>query len=150
MSGSKFYYLRNAAALLELALLNWAYSRVASKGFTMLATPDLVRMDVLEKCGFQPRMENTQVGGHGRGQGAGAGLGCRVKGGDRSGSVIVVPFFWDYSSSQVLGAGPGSRRPFVSGAGMGQVQGFEGGGRLRRRLRMLLLSCAYLLHQPVL
>jgi hypothetical protein len=62
VSGSKFYYLRNAAALLELALLNWAYSRVAAKGFTMLATPDLVRMDVLEKCGFQPRMENTQVG----------------------------------------------------------------------------------------
>jgi seryl-tRNA synthetase len=62
VSGSKFYYLKGAAALLELALVNWAYSRVAAQGFTTLATPDLVRMDVLEKCGFQPRMENTQVG----------------------------------------------------------------------------------------
>lgn len=73
VSGSKFYYLKGAAALLELALVNWAYSRVGSKGFNMLATPDLVRMDVLEKCGFQPRMENTQVcmGGGGRGYGKG-------------------------------------------------------------------------------
>jgi hypothetical protein len=63
VSGSKFYYLKGAAALLELALVNWAYSRVAAKGFITLATPDLVRMDVLEKCGFQPRMENTQVSG---------------------------------------------------------------------------------------
>lgn len=37
-------------------------SRVAANGFTMLSTLDLVRVDVLEKCGFQPRMENTQVG----------------------------------------------------------------------------------------
>lgn len=61
VSGSKFYYLKGAATLLELALVNWAISRVAAKGFTMLSTPDLVRVDVLEKCGFQPRMENTQV-----------------------------------------------------------------------------------------
>ncbi|KAF6255001.1 putative seryl-tRNA synthetase [Scenedesmus sp. NREL 46B-D3] len=61
VSGSKFYYLKGAATLLELALVNWAISRVAAKGFNVLSTPDLVRMDVLEKCGFQPRMENTQV-----------------------------------------------------------------------------------------
>lgn len=34
MSGSKFYYLKGAATLLELALVNWAISRVAAKGFT--------------------------------------------------------------------------------------------------------------------
>lgn len=28
VSGQKFYYLRNAGALLELALVNWAMSRV--------------------------------------------------------------------------------------------------------------------------
>eukprot|EP00878_Enallax_costatus_P002889 GHUV01003083.1.p1 GENE.GHUV01003083.1~~GHUV01003083.1.p1 ORF type:complete len:503 (+),score=138.63 GHUV01003083.1:661-2169(+) len=61
VSGSKFYYLKGAATLLELALVNWAISRVSAKGFQMLSTPDLVRGDVLEKCGFQPRMENTQV-----------------------------------------------------------------------------------------
>ncbi|WIA23340.1 hypothetical protein OEZ85_000104 [Tetradesmus obliquus] len=61
VSGSKFYYLKGAATLLELALVNWALGRVAAKGFNVLSTPDLVRVDVLEKCGFQPRMENTQV-----------------------------------------------------------------------------------------
>jgi seryl-tRNA synthetase len=33
VSGSKFYYLKGAATLLELALVNWAISRVAAKGF---------------------------------------------------------------------------------------------------------------------
>jgi hypothetical protein len=79
VSGSKFYYLRNAAALLELALVNWAVTRVTSRGFTPLITPDLVKEAVLEKCGFQPRADNTQVGaallecwrcrGWGRGEG---------------------------------------------------------------------------------
>jgi len=61
VSGQKFYYLRNAAALLELALVNWAMSKVVSKGFTPIMTPDLVKESVLDKCGFQPRGTNTQV-----------------------------------------------------------------------------------------
>lgn len=32
-----------------------------AKGYTPLMTPDLVRDSVLEKCGFQPRMANTQT-----------------------------------------------------------------------------------------
>ncbi|KAJ9509503.1 hypothetical protein QJQ45_001959 [Haematococcus lacustris] len=61
VSGQKFYYLRNAGALLELALVNWAISRVVARGFTPIMTPDLVKETVLEKCGFQPRGEGTQV-----------------------------------------------------------------------------------------
>lgn len=61
VSGSKFYYLRNAAAMLELALVNWAMQRALAKGFTPITTPDLVRESVLEKCGFQPRASNTQT-----------------------------------------------------------------------------------------
>jgi seryl-tRNA synthetase len=34
---------------------------VAARGFTPITTPDLVRASVLEKCGFQPRAENTQA-----------------------------------------------------------------------------------------
>jgi seryl-tRNA synthetase len=34
---------------------------VAARGFTPHMTPDLVRSSVLEKCGFQPRMANTQT-----------------------------------------------------------------------------------------
>lgn len=108
VSGSKFYYLKGAAALLELALVNWTMSKVrgrlarlplakhssgkqcwvhiscmepeqrhsgassteiarawqiVAKGFDPMITPDLIRESVLEKCGFQPRMENTQVRG---------------------------------------------------------------------------------------
>lgn len=61
VSGSKFYYLKNEAVLLEMALLNWTLSEVMKRGFTPLTTPELVRSSVVEKCGFQPRANNTQV-----------------------------------------------------------------------------------------
>ncbi|KAJ1386181.1 Serine-tRNA ligase, type1 [Sesbania bispinosa] len=61
VSGSKFYYLKNEAVLLEMALLNWTLSEVMKRGFTPLTTPEIVRSSVVEKCGFQPRANNTQV-----------------------------------------------------------------------------------------
>ncbi|XP_004136430.2 serine--tRNA ligase, chloroplastic/mitochondrial isoform X1 [Cucumis sativus] len=61
VSGSKFYYLKNAAVTLELGLINWTLSEVMKRGFTPLITPEIVRSTVVEKCGFQPRGENTQV-----------------------------------------------------------------------------------------
>ncbi|KAG8090552.1 hypothetical protein GUJ93_ZPchr0011g28748 [Zizania palustris] len=61
VSGSKFYYLKNEAVLLEMALVNWAIAEVSKKGFTPLITPEIVRSSVVEKCGFQPRAQNTQV-----------------------------------------------------------------------------------------
>ena len=61
VSGQKFYYLKNEATLLELALVNWTMQKLVAKGFTPMMTPDLVRENVLEKCGFQPRGETTQV-----------------------------------------------------------------------------------------
>ena len=54
-------YLRRAAALMELALCNWALQKIAARGFLPMTTPDLVRESILEKCGFQPRAEGTQV-----------------------------------------------------------------------------------------
>ena len=54
-------YLRRAAALMEVALCNWALQKVAARGFLPMTTPDLVRESILEKCGFQPRAEATQV-----------------------------------------------------------------------------------------
>ena len=59
--GSRFVYLTGAGALLELALINWAMAKVVSKGFKPMVVPDLVRQSTMEKCGFQPRAENTQV-----------------------------------------------------------------------------------------
>lgn len=63
VSGRKFVYLKRAAALLEMALCNYAMQKVAARGFVPMITPDLVRESVLKKCGFQPRAENTQVRG---------------------------------------------------------------------------------------
>jgi seryl-tRNA synthetase len=60
-SGTRFVYLKGAAALLELALVQWALSRAVAAGFTPYTTPDLVRASAVEKCGFQPRAANTQV-----------------------------------------------------------------------------------------
>lgn len=61
VSGSKFYYLKNEAVLLEMALINWTLTEVMKKGFTPLTTPEIIRSSVVEKCGFQPRATNTQV-----------------------------------------------------------------------------------------
>ncbi|KAM1119894.1 hypothetical protein ACFX2B_043420 [Malus domestica] len=61
VSGSKFYYLKNEAVLLEMALINWTLLEVLKRGFTPLTTPEIVRSSVVEKCGFQPRGANTQV-----------------------------------------------------------------------------------------
>jgi len=60
-AGTRFVYLKGAGALLELALCQWALQRAAAAGFTPYTTPDLVRAAALEKCGFQPRGEGTQV-----------------------------------------------------------------------------------------
>ncbi|KAK6775633.1 hypothetical protein RDI58_026634 [Solanum bulbocastanum] len=61
VNGSKFYYLKNEAVILELGLVNWAVSEAMKRGFTPLTTPEIVRSSVVEKCGFQPCGTNTQV-----------------------------------------------------------------------------------------
>jgi seryl-tRNA synthetase len=55
VSGTSFYYLRKEAALLELALVQWAISRCVAHGFVPVMTPDVVRVAVANACGFQPR-----------------------------------------------------------------------------------------------
>ena len=43
LTGSKFVFLKNEAAMLELALCNWTMNKVAKKGFTAISTPDIAR-----------------------------------------------------------------------------------------------------------
>ena len=43
LTGSKFVFLKNEAAILELALCNWAMNLVAKKGYTAVSTPDIAR-----------------------------------------------------------------------------------------------------------
>ncbi len=52
ITGNKFVFLKNEAALLELALINWATNIVVKKGFTPMTTPDIARTHIVEACGF--------------------------------------------------------------------------------------------------
>jgi seryl-tRNA synthetase len=61
VAGHGFYYLKNDAVMLELALIQFALMKVRSEGFTLYTTPDLARDSVLEGIGFNPRGEETQI-----------------------------------------------------------------------------------------
>jgi seryl-tRNA synthetase len=59
-SGSRFAYIMREAALLELALVNYAMSIVVQHGFTPVVTPTLVRERTMEEAGFFPT-DRSQV-----------------------------------------------------------------------------------------
>ena len=59
-TGASWPLLLNEAALLELALTNYAMSVALKHGFTPALTPDVVRSDVAERCGFRPRDGDAQ------------------------------------------------------------------------------------------
>jgi seryl-tRNA synthetase len=61
VAGQKFYFLKNEAVLLELALIHYAFDTLLKHGYTPIITPDLARVDVLEGIGFMPRGEGTQI-----------------------------------------------------------------------------------------
>ncbi len=61
VAGQKFYFLRNQAVLLELALQQLAVTRLMDRGFTPVLTPDLARPEILEGIGFNPRGAESQV-----------------------------------------------------------------------------------------
>lgn len=61
VTGSKFYYLKNEAVLLEFALIQYAFEIIMKHGFTPIITPDLARESVSGGIGFIPRGPETQV-----------------------------------------------------------------------------------------
>jgi seryl-tRNA synthetase len=61
VAGQKFYFLKNEAALLEAALVQYAMHACVKAGYTPIITPDLAREDVLRGIGFQPRGPETQI-----------------------------------------------------------------------------------------
>lgn len=61
VSGPKFYYLKNEAVLLELALERYALDILRKHGFTLTITPDIAREEVLEGIGFNPRGEESNI-----------------------------------------------------------------------------------------
>jgi len=55
VAGTSFYFLKNWAALLELALIQYAVTKCVKKGFIPIMSPDVVRSEVINACGFKPR-----------------------------------------------------------------------------------------------
>ena len=61
VAGHGFYFLKNDAVLLELALQRYAVELLMREGFTVMTTPDLARDTILEGTGFMPRGPETQI-----------------------------------------------------------------------------------------
>ncbi len=61
VSGPKFYYLKNEAVLLELALTRYALDILQSEGFVLTITPDIAKEEVVEGIGFNPRGEESNI-----------------------------------------------------------------------------------------
>lgn len=59
-SGSRFYYLKNEAVLLQFALFNFALKKLVSKGFVPITTPSLMKYRPLYGTGYFPS-ESTQI-----------------------------------------------------------------------------------------
>lgn len=61
VAGHGFYFLKNDAVLLELALQRYALDMLVSEGFTPTITPDLARNEILQGTGYIPRGPETQI-----------------------------------------------------------------------------------------
>jgi len=60
-TGSKFYFLRGDAVLLELGLVRYALDIITEYGYLPTITPDLARDRMLIGTGFIPRGPETQI-----------------------------------------------------------------------------------------
>lgn len=61
VAGTGFYYLKNAGALLEQALISYAIRKCRKAGFKIIQPPAVVRSSIMEACGFNPRSKESQV-----------------------------------------------------------------------------------------
>ncbi len=61
VAGHGFYFLKNEAALLELALQQFAVNLLIHHGYVPVITPDLAYTEILQGIGFIPRGPETQI-----------------------------------------------------------------------------------------
>jgi seryl-tRNA synthetase len=61
VTGQKFYFLKNEAVLLDLALQRFALELLIEHGFIPHVTPDLARRSVVDAMAFCPRGPETQI-----------------------------------------------------------------------------------------
>lgn len=60
-TGHGFYFLKNDAVFLDLALQRYALDLLVAEGFTPTTTPDLAKDDILLGTGFNPRGPEAQI-----------------------------------------------------------------------------------------
>ena len=61
VAGQKWYFLKNEAVLLELALQRFALDVLIEAGFTPYITPDVAKPEILDGIGYNPRGPETQI-----------------------------------------------------------------------------------------
>ena len=61
VSGQKFYYIKNKAVILQMALERYAMDIVMKHGFTPFITPDIAKEEILNGIGFNPRGEESNI-----------------------------------------------------------------------------------------
>jgi len=61
VAGSQFYYLKNEAVLLEMALLQFGLELLSQKGFTLMMTPDLAKSRYYLGTGYLPKGDEAQI-----------------------------------------------------------------------------------------
>ncbi len=61
VAGAGFYFLKNEAVLLDLALQQFAVQQLIQRGFTPITTPDVAHTQILHGIGFMPRGPETQI-----------------------------------------------------------------------------------------
>lgn len=61
VAGQKWYYLKNEAVLLELALQRYSLEVLLEAGFTPYVTPDVARPEIVAGLGYNPRGDETQI-----------------------------------------------------------------------------------------
>ena len=61
VSGSRFYYLKKELAMLQRALIFWAFTEVAKKGFDPMIPPFLTKVDAIKGTGYFAHDENYCV-----------------------------------------------------------------------------------------
>lgn len=60
-AGQKFYFLKNELVMLDLAIQMFCISKLVSRGYTPLATPDLAKEQIIRGSGFNPRGGNRDI-----------------------------------------------------------------------------------------
>ncbi len=61
VSGRKFYFLKNEAVLLEMALVKYATDIAIKHGFSLMTTPIMAKDEILSGAGFNPRGPENQI-----------------------------------------------------------------------------------------